>query len=730
MPDAPEEFAMAPAPDRGAEFLPLLAVALGLSAVATQFLLLREFLAAFGGNELVIGLVLGNWMVATGIGALAGTRLKSVYLHVAAPVGFLLLLAVLPPVEVIALRVLRNLVFTSGGMVGIPGLLVASLVLLLPYCIVSGCAFTVLVKNADPHGRDSGARVYAWESLGSVAGGLLFNILLVAFLGTFQSLAILFLLDAGFACLLARRRKYRTLSAAALLTALAGICIMVLVDVDGLSRQFLFPGQEVVSSRDTPYGSLAVTRQGEQWNLFESGTLLTSTNDVIGREEAVHYALVQRPPPRKVLMIGGVVSGAPLEALRYGPERIDCAEINPWVIEAGRTICAVPEDPRIRILNEDARVYVKNAAEKYDAVLINLPDPSTAQLNRFFTLEFFRRTKEILTEGGIVSTGLLPEADYQGEEARVLGSSVLTTLRNVFRHVLVIPGERHYFVASDDSLTVGIVRSIEARNIHTAYVNGSYLDDALLAARSREITSSFVSQGEVNRDFQPVCYSLQLDYWLKSSGFSPAWLLAPVALLFIVVFLRSNPVEWGIFSMGATAAALQILLLIAFQAILGSLYQMTGMLVTAFMAGLAAGSGPLARIAAVRGMTGFLLLQCALAALSFLLSVSLRLPDSGPLLPAAAYAFFVTASVAAGALTGMLFAVALSVSAAASPSSAAKLYALDLVGSAAGALIVSIYVLPQLGVTGTAVAAGLLCLAGAGRGILPGPMVPFHRRLS
>ncbi len=728
MPDDPEQLTVLPAHLRGAAAIPLPALALGMSAVVTQFLLLREFLAAFGGNELVIGLVLGNWMVATGIGALAGTRLKAMHLHVAAPAGFLLLLAVLPPVEVITLRVSRNLVFTAGGMVGIPGLLVASLALLLPYCIVSGCAFTVLVKNADPHGQNSGARVYAWESLGSVAGGLLFNILLVAFLGTFQCLAVLFLLDAGLAYLLARRQRFRTLSALALLTALAGICVMVLVDADGLSRRFLFPGQEIVSSRDTPYGSLAVTRQGEQWNLFESGVLLTSTNDVTGREEAVHYALVQRRPPRSVLMIGGVVSGAPLEALRYGPERIDCVEVNPWVIEAGRTIGALPEDPRVRIINEDARVYVKKSAEKYDAVLINLPDPSTAQLNRFFTLEFFHRTKEILTEGGIVSTGLLPAADYQGEEARVLGSSVLTTLRNVFRHVLIVPGERHYFVASDDSLTIDIARSIEARNIRTAYVNGSYLDDALLAARSREITSSFALRGEVNRDFQPVCYSLQLDYWLTSSGFSPAWLLAPVALLFVVVFLRSTPVEWGIFATGSTAAALQIILLIAFQAILGSLYQMTGMLVTAFMAGLAAGSGPRARIAVGRGMKGFLLLQCALAALSFLLPLLLRLLNSGPLSPPAAYGFFITASVVAGVLTGMLFAVAVSMSAVASPSSASKLYALDLVGSAAGALIVSMYVLPRLGVTGTAVAAGLLCLAGACRGVIPSVLL-FQRRL-
>ena len=38
----------------------------------TQLTLMRELLAAFSGNELVFGVVLGNWMLLTGIGAALG----------------------------------------------------------------------------------------------------------------------------------------------------------------------------------------------------------------------------------------------------------------------------------------------------------------------------------------------------------------------------------------------------------------------------------------------------------------------------------------------------------------------------------------------------------------------------------------------------------------------------------------------------------------------------------
>ena len=42
---------------------------LGLTAMATQVIMIREFLAIFHGNELIIGLFLGFWMVLTAVGA-------------------------------------------------------------------------------------------------------------------------------------------------------------------------------------------------------------------------------------------------------------------------------------------------------------------------------------------------------------------------------------------------------------------------------------------------------------------------------------------------------------------------------------------------------------------------------------------------------------------------------------------------------------------------------------
>ena len=53
--------------------LVLLAVgALGVSCVMTQLSLMRELLGAFSGNEMVLGVVLGNWLLLMGIGTWLG----------------------------------------------------------------------------------------------------------------------------------------------------------------------------------------------------------------------------------------------------------------------------------------------------------------------------------------------------------------------------------------------------------------------------------------------------------------------------------------------------------------------------------------------------------------------------------------------------------------------------------------------------------------------------------
>jgi spermidine synthase len=179
----------------------LAAGALGFSCVMTQLALMRELLGAFSGNELVLGLVLGNWLLLMGIGAWLGRTSDKLQNPLAALAVALILAAVLPLAQVFLLRTLRNVVFVRGAAVGVSETVLSSLVLLLPYCLTAGYALTLACWLA---AREEGAsgigQVYVADSIGSIGGGVLFSFVLVRCLdhaGILVYPAVLSLLAAG-----------------------------------------------------------------------------------------------------------------------------------------------------------------------------------------------------------------------------------------------------------------------------------------------------------------------------------------------------------------------------------------------------------------------------------------------------------------------------------------------------------------------------------------------------
>jgi len=361
-------------PSRIDRRLALVAVALGLTSIITQIILLRECLSVFCGNELVMGIVLASWMILTGVGSFLGRLSEKVKERNKLLAVLLICTAILPIATVFLLHSLRNIVFPVGTMIGVIESVYSSFLLLIPYCLVAGYLFSLLAQVLSEQ-SNLVARVYSLEALGSVVGGLVFNVVAIFFLTTYQALILLTLFNLGVCFLVVQKfgrpcLKYVVLFLAAILLVLA-----YSVNLDDVTRRLMFKDQELLYYKDTPYGNLTVTRQGDQSNFYENSVLLFSTNDVTANEEAVHYAMVQHPHPRNVLLISGGFSGTIQEILKYNVERIDYVEINPWLIGIGKRFTTALLNKKIQVINEDARMYVRHASERYDVVLINVPDP-------------------------------------------------------------------------------------------------------------------------------------------------------------------------------------------------------------------------------------------------------------------------------------------------------------------------------------------------------------------
>ncbi len=405
--------------------------------------------------------------------------------------------------------------------------------------------------------------------------------------------------------------------------------LLATVDLDALAKQWLFTGQELLDYRDTPYGNVTVTRQGDQLNFFENDVLLFSTGDVASNEEAVHFAMAQRPNAARVLLISGGISGMINEITKYPVEHVEYVEINPWLIDMGRKLAGPEWQGGAQLIVEDARRYVRASGGPYDVVLINVPDPGTAQINRYYTREFFEELKPRLSPKAVVSLSVLPSTEYLGQEGREVSSIIYTTLASAFANVLILPGMRNHFLVSDGPLRSDIANVVDSLAISTAYVNKFYLDDRMTEERGKKIASSLDRAAITNRDFTPAAYYRQVRYWLSYFSFDP-WVPGIACLLLLgALLIKMKRVSFCMFVGGAAGSSIEVVLLLAFQIMYGSLYLATGMIITAFMAGMSIGSLVPWRFVRRKPAAAFVWVQAAVGLFAFLLPVILMFLKGG-----------------------------------------------------------------------------------------------------
>ena len=685
----------------------------GFTSITIQIILLREFLVIFNGNELVYGIILANWMLLTGVGSYLGRR-KHTLTHPHRLILLIqLLMAILPVIITFLLYYMRGQLFMPGKMLSVIEVFYISFLLLLPFCLISGILFTLLCTAlSEEDGKNRIGSVYGLESIGSMAGGALFNFVLVYYLDSFQSLAIVMAINLvaalGTSFTLKGNWKYATL-------ALAGLLVFTMGHFDPGSRvlHYLFPDQQVLQQRETPYGKLVVTRTGDQLNVYGNGVVLFTTNDVARVEESVHYAMVQRHDPKNVLLIGGGMTGMLDEIRKYAVERVDYVEINPWLVKAEEEFFGPVGDSSVRVHIQDARSFVHQTNGNYDAILINLPEPSTALFNRYYSTEFFKALKDKLADSGIICTGLASTANYMSGEALKTNSVLYNSLRSVFPHVIMIPGGRNFYLASDSALTCRIAEKIDQLGIGTVFVNRFYLNDELVCARGEQAIGTLDIGAGVNRDFKPVAYYHQLRLWLSyfHTGITVPLIIVLVILILSVAGL--NPVSQGLFSGGFTSASVEFILIIAFQIIYGYVYQVTGVIIMTFMAGLALGSLRVYRWLPRKDIRSFTLILLTFAVLCILLPFIVKgiaiIQEKIFLV----HSFFILLILAFSVLAGVQFKISSLLSTQQPGKLAGRLYAADLAGSAFGALLMAAFLLPLLGIDWSCLILGAMNLLAA-----------------
>ena len=684
--------------------------AVGMAAVMTQLALMREMLCVFIGNELVLGVILGNWLLLTGVGAWLGRRSDRMREPLWSLACLQVLLALLPLLQIAALRTLRNVVFLPGAAVGVDGTVISSFLLLLPFCLLSG--YMLALGCACLREQSAAWRIYFTDSVGSILGGAGFSFFAVRWLDHFALLCVPAAVNLAVAGLLAWKSNRRQFTfAAAFLSAVALAATFLGVDT-ALTREQYAPDKLLFSSA-SPYGKLVVTEAAGQLNFFENGVPFLTSRSLEQVEETVHFALAQRPDASRVLLLSGGISGTAREILKYGVREVTYVELDPQLLEAGRKFLpACLSDARIRVVSADARQFVRRVKGHYDVVIVDVPAPSTLHLNRFFTAEFFRDVSDALSPGGVLSFALGTYENYVSPELARVVSCAHQTLGVAFKRVLALPAGRIFFLASNGELHTDIADRLERKGISTRLVNRHYLDAMLAPERVSAMRDASLGSAAINRDFRPALYYFHLQYW--RSQFQEKFVWVPVlALLAIAVYLlRQSAPSLTMFASGFAGASLELVLLLAMQVLCGSLYHQLGIVVTCFMAGLAFGAfwtgtrpgdSPRALLARLAlGITG---LAVAMPLILLLLTRAEQVTASSRLVQIAIPTLAFSLAVLAGAQFPLANRPAVSAAPGhghppASPTTvAAGIYCADFLGACLGAFLAGAWLLPVLGLT-------------------------------
>lgn len=762
---------------------------IGFTAVIAQIVLMRELMVVFYGNEISLGLMLASWLLWTAIGSSFFGRLSR---HLGRPrtlmAGLQVLISLAFPITILAVRASRSAFQPIAGEILGPGpMFLTSFVTLSLLCVVSGWLFAAGSRlYAGEMGTSIATgtgSVYLLEAAGSGLGGLLASLLFIRYLTAFEIAVILALLNlVAAASLVIRAPSVRRVMMAALAIVFAfAVYPLASPRLEAISLARLWQGFRLLGTRNSVYGNLAVVGTESSRSLYENGLVVFTVPDPEAAEEAVHFALLQHPSPRSLLLIGGGVGGSVVEALKHPSlERVDYVELDPTILDlAGEYFreewAPVQADPRVDIHNVDGRLFLKTTQSTFDVIIVHLPDPQTAQLNRFYTVEFFREAARKLRPGGILSFQVTGGENYISAELAEFLRCLNKTLREVFPEVAAIPGATiHYFAANRAGVLTTdpevLAERLRARNLPTTYMREYYFTFRMMPDRMQDLDSQMrpLALTPVNRDFAPIAYYFNVALW--SSRFhhryrqwfeSIAGVKFPVLMLWVVVALsalttlawwwsrpraavrrasgvslpsqrrRKAAAGFCVAAMGFTLIGLEILLLLGFQGIYGYVYHQLALVIAAFMAGMAVGSwrglrrsGDADRqvgaasvtCAQIQWLVGLQVAAAASPLLLYLLFASVAGVESPLGLFLVSQILFPALALLSGMLGGYQFPLASRiyfVGLGKSPRSPGTLYALDLAGAALGAVLLSAYLFPVFGFLKAALLMAVVNLAPA-----------------
>lgn len=277
---------------------------------------------------------------------------------------------------------------------------------------------TLLQRIRKQDAGSATADLFAADYIGALIGGLAFPFLLLPLLGQTRGALLVGMVNAvagaAVAFFLFRTNASRKTTLAGGTVAVLAVLVFAFSQSDAFlryARNELYE-DPVVYSETTQYQDIVVTESSPvvpgptDMRLFLNGDLqFSSIDEYRYHESLVHPALAGKRD--RVLVLGGGDGLAMREVLKYPDVREAVeVELDPAVLRLAREnpdLVALNQhsltDPRVKVVNGDAFTWLRDARERFDAVIIDMPDPDSTATAKLYSEEFYSLAQQVMAPG-------------------------------------------------------------------------------------------------------------------------------------------------------------------------------------------------------------------------------------------------------------------------------------------------------------------------------------------
>ncbi len=396
--------------------------------------------------------------------------------------------------------------------------LIAASVMIVPTLLL-GALFPLVVKIVSSNVQSTGRLVgnaYSANTVGSIAGSFVSGFVMIPSLGLLGSLKVCIALNfvIAIALFFIKRQspyaeshtlpRFSVSQSASVFACLVLMGVVAFADLpwnsdvmssavyryapsmNKFSRadflEYVRKGQgETVFYKEGITATVAVQQVNKDRVLKVNGKPEASTTGDMPTQVLIGaLPLLVREKSDEVLLIG-LGSGVTLGSIEQFPvQRVTCVELEPAVVEASEQFNDVNnrplEDKRLRMISNDGRNFIFTTNEKFDVIVSEPSNPWLTGIANLFTLEYFKRGAERLTDDGVFCQWL-QIYEMHPEDVKTL----VATFKAAFPNVYLFRG------AEGDLMLLG---SKNTRKLDLPGINTHFADPKVAAELKRINTNS------------------------------------------------------------------------------------------------------------------------------------------------------------------------------------------------------------------------------------------------